>query len=153
MVISEGYRRSATGPTVKDIPPNSKVSMMTMIERANTPSSYSYNLIINDQKNDLQFNWVTEEINIVRVLNNKLVIFTKTNCNKCDLSLLTLEAKNSNFRAFNINEDRLLYDQFSSFIKKIQPEKIVLKFLVIWNKDHIIYSFDSLDEVFGKLAN
>ena len=153
MVISEGYRRSAARPVVKNIPPNSKVPMMTMIELANTPSSYSYNLIINDQENDLQFNRVKEEIDIEKALKNKLVIFTKTNCDKCDLLSSALEAKDYNFRTFNIDEDRSLYDQFLAFIKKTQPEKIVLRFPVIWNKDHTIYSFDSLDEVLGKLAN
>ena len=153
MVISEGYRRSADRPVVKNIPPNSKVPMMTMIELANTPSSYSYNLIINDQENDLQFSRVKEEIDIERVIHNKLVIFTKTNCDKCDLLSSTLEAKDFNFRNFNIDDDRALYNQFLAFIQKKQPEKLVIKFPVIWNKDHTIFGYDSLEEVLGELGN
>ena len=153
MVISEGYRRSAARPVLKNIPPNSKVPMMTMIELANTPSSYSYNLIINDQENDLQFSRVKEEIDIERVINNKLVIFTKKDCDKCDLLSSTLETKDFNFRNFNIDDDKALYNQFLAFIQKKQPEKLVIKFPVIWNKDHTIFGYDSLEEVLGELGN
>lgn len=55
MVISEGFRRSADRPLIKDIPPLSKEPMITLIEIKESPSNYTYTLVVNEAQNDLHF--------------------------------------------------------------------------------------------------
>ena len=44
-----GYRKSAHKPIIKNIPPKSKVQMIILIPLADVQSSYTYNLIVNDE--------------------------------------------------------------------------------------------------------
>lgn len=44
-----GYRRSAQRPIIKMIPPKSKVQMCILIPLTDVPSSYTYQLIVNDE--------------------------------------------------------------------------------------------------------
>lgn len=153
MVISEGYRRSADRPVLKNIPPLSKSPMITLIEISNVPSSYSYDLIINDQENDLNFSRVKEEIDIEKVISDKLVIFTKDDCDKCDLLSEKLESKEVNFRNFNIDEDSVLYNQFIAFIQKKQPEKLVIELPVIWNKSYALFGYNDVESLITELVD
>ncbi|KAA1246675.1 hypothetical protein [Aquimarina sp. RZ0] len=44
-----GYRRSAHRPIIKNIPANSKVQMIVLIPLTDAVSSYTYDLIVNDE--------------------------------------------------------------------------------------------------------
>lgn len=55
MVISEGYRKSADRPLIKDIPPHHKEPMITLIEIKGTPATYSYTLVVNEEEKSLNF--------------------------------------------------------------------------------------------------
>jgi len=57
IVTSEGYRKSASKPIIKNILPESKIALITLIELDNKPSSYTYELIINEQENNLSFSF------------------------------------------------------------------------------------------------
>ncbi|MBW1295545.1 hypothetical protein [Aquimarina litoralis] len=44
-----GYRKSAQKPIIKNIPANSKIQMTILIPLTDQESSYTYNLIVNEQ--------------------------------------------------------------------------------------------------------
>lgn len=48
-----GYRRTADRPTIKIIPPNSKVLLTTLIPLKNTSSSYTYIFTANKEQENL----------------------------------------------------------------------------------------------------
>ncbi len=151
MVTSEGYRRSADRPVIKNIPPSGKTPMITLIEMSGVPSTYDYTLVVNDMENDLNFSRQKRDINIEKVVLGKLVLFTTEGCKKCDALSVALEAKNIAHRSFDISKDPALYDQFILFIQKKQPEKIVIRLPMIWNKDYTVFGYDNLEKILKKL--
>lgn len=152
MVISEGYRRSADRPVIKNIPPLSKTPMITLIELSNVPSSYAYELIINDKEYDLTSLPKKKVNDIEKNINGKLVIFTKDECEKCVALSESLEMRKIGHRTFNINEDPILYKQFIVFIEKEFTLEVRIKFPVIWNKDHAIFGFEDLENMLSVLS-
>lgn len=51
-----GYRKSAQRPIIKNIPAKSKVQMVILIPLSDIESSYTYDLIINDELKTLEVN-------------------------------------------------------------------------------------------------
>ncbi|GHC63326.1 glutaredoxin [Ulvibacter litoralis] len=147
MVLSEGYRRSANRPTIKDIPPHSKTPMITLIEISGTAASYEYTLVVNEEENNLNFTPEKKEKDIEKVITNKLVVFTMNDCEKCTELSASLENKGISHRAFNIHEDDMLYNQFIAFIEKKSPDTLKIQFPVIWNKTHHIFGYDTLEDI------
>lgn len=72
MVTSEGYRRSADRPVIKNIPPLGKTPMITLIEMDGVPSTYDYTLVVNERKNDLNFSRQKRDIDIEKVISRKI---------------------------------------------------------------------------------
>ncbi len=153
MVTSEGYRRSATKPVIKDIPPLSIVSMITLIELSNVPSSYSYELIVNNQKNNLNASFEKQAVNISEAFNGKLVLFVKNNCQKCADLESELKNKGVSYQSFDLNQDTVLYRQFMAFISKELTAETRIRFPLIWNKDHTIFGYDNIEEVIKNLID
>ncbi|RMA58487.1 thioredoxin domain-containing protein [Ulvibacter antarcticus] len=147
MVLSEGYRRSADRPVIKNIPPLSKIPMITLIELADIPSSYSYELVVNDKEYNLDVSIKKDVKDIEKLIEGKLVLFTIDDCDKCEQLSNTLNDRNIAHRTFNIHKDEELYRQFMAFIKKDHSEVMRIMFPVIWNKDHTIFGYKKLDEI------
>ncbi|HPF11628.1 MAG TPA: glutaredoxin [Flavobacteriaceae bacterium] len=154
MVFAEGYRRSADKPILKDIPPFSKVPMTTLIELSGIPSSYTYDLIVNENRdNSVSVTYEKQVVDIENVLKGKIVIFSISNCEKCEVLVALLESERVNFRNFNLDEDPSLYRQFMNFINNELKENTQIRFPVIWNKTYTIFGYDELEKVAGELNN
>ena len=151
MVISEGYRRSADRPIIENIPPLTKVPMITLIELASEPSSYTYEFIINDQERDLNFTLENKEKDIENVIRGRLVLFTMSGCEKCELLSSELKNKDLAHRVFSINDDPLLYKQFMAFVNDDLTKDTRIKFPVIWNKDHTIFGYNTIEDILKEL--
>ena len=138
MVFAEGYRRSADKPILKDIP-FSKVPMTTLIELFRYSSSYTYDLIVNENRdNSVSVTYEKQVVDIENVLKGKIVIFSISNCEKCEKLVALLESERVNFRNFNLDEDPSLYRQFMNFINNELKENTQIRFPVIWNKTYTI---------------
>ena len=144
MVHAEGYRRSGSRPILKNIPPETKTAMITLIELANVPSSYTYEVIVNKGAHPVALEYENEAPDIASVLDGKLVVFTLPNCEKCQALTAVLIGKRTPHRAFNINEDPVLYRQFMSFIKDSLTTETRIRFPVVWNKDRVIFGYEDL---------
>ncbi|GEQ85781.1 hypothetical protein ULMS_12890 [Patiriisocius marinistellae] len=156
LVHAEGYRRSADKPILIDIPAKRKIPLTTLIAIDTTTASYTYDMIINeDLIEDLSKNvsYKKGAIDISRVIKDKLVLFSMTNCDRCQLLDETLLDKGIEYRNFNIDEDPILYKQFMAFIESSFTEKTKIRFPVIWNKTKAIFGFDNLEEVMMKISN
>ena len=153
MVQSEGYRRSADKPVLKNIPPNSIVPMITLIELANVPSSYSYELIVNDTKKPIELDYGKEIVDIQNAIKGKIVIFTLPNCQKCTLLSTALVNNKTTHLSFDIAKDPVLYRQFMKFIENELTAETRIQFPVIWNKDHTIFGYDNLETLIAELVN
>jgi hypothetical protein len=153
MVNAEGYRRSASKPIIKNIPPLAEVPMITLIELNGVESQYTFDLVVNEKASPLSFSYDTPERDIERVLKGKLVIFIAEGCDKCNLLTEKLEARGVQHRIFNIKEDAVLYGQFMSFIERKLTSETKIRLPVVWNRDDVIFGYDSLKEILGLLEN
>ena len=152
MVHSEGYRRSADKPVLKNIPPKSQVPMITLIELAGVQSSYTYELIVNEEEKQMQFDYGKEVVDIENAVRDKIVIFTLPNCKKCTQLTQKLTESRTAYSAFDIAKDPVLYRQFMKFVEKELTTETRIQFPVIWNKDHTIFGYDDLEKVIEQLA-
>ena len=153
IVTSEGYRKSASKPIIKNILPESKIALITLIELDNKPSSYTYELIINEQENNLSFSFDKKAKDIEKIIAGKLVLFTMDNCDTCELLSKTLESRGVSHRSFNIDKDPILYRQFMAFIEKELTQETRIKFPIIWNKDHTIFGYNDLEIMVNGLVD
>ncbi|NNJ82298.1 MAG: hypothetical protein HKP11_08905 [Flavobacteriaceae bacterium] len=151
MVNAEGYRRSASKPVIKNIPPLTEVPMITLIELDGVESRYTFDLVVNEKANPMSFSYDEPERDIQRVLQGKLVVFSAEGCGKCDLLSEKLEELRIQHRVFNIKDDAVLYGQFMSFIERKLTSETKIRFPVVWNRDDVIFGFDDLDSIISRL--
>ncbi len=151
MVRSEGYRRSADRPTIKFINPNETIQLITLIELANTPSSYEYTLVVNEEDYTLDLTNEKKTIDIERQISNRIVLFTDESCEKCQLLHTELDVNKIMHQVFDINKDPELYKQFITFINKKFPDQQAMRLPAIWNKKELLFGWDQLDEIITKL--
>ena len=151
MVNSDGYRRSADKPILKDIPPQSNVKLMTLIELTNVESSYTYELIVNDKKGPKKTDYNNKIIDVENVFKGKLVIFTLRNCEKCKTLLSQLSLNQTAYQSYDIGKEPLRYRQFMKYIEDDLTGTTRITFPVIWNKDHTIFGYDDLETILNKL--
>lgn len=152
MVTSEGYRRSASRPVIKNIPPQSKIPMITMIEITGQQQSYTYDLIVNEEENHLSLNFDDKPKDIEQLIKNKLVLFTKTACKKCDDLKKALTEERITYQSFSLDNDPLIYRQFMALIEKDFTLETRIRFPIIWNKDQVLFSYEELNEMVIRLG-
>lgn len=153
MLTAQGYRRSADRPVVMDIPPLKKVHVMTLIEMENQESSYTYNLIVNEKRdNSITVETEPQVADIETIIKGKVILFVKSDCPKCEtLSAFLFEAQLPH-RVFNIDKEPKLYSQFMNFIAKELQNTTKIRFPVIWNKTYTIFGYDNLEEVVREIG-
>jgi len=151
LVNSEGYRKSASKPVLKDIPPNTKVPMITLIELNSETKRYTYDLIVNEERKDISYTKEKQAKDIHKVITGRLVIFSLPNCEKCDLISEKLTDERIQHRVFDIKKNPVIYRQFMAFIERDLTKEMHIKFPVIWNKDHVIFGFEDLEEIVEEL--
>ncbi|SEL81933.1 hypothetical protein SAMN04487910_3353 [Aquimarina amphilecti] len=101
-----GYRRRAQRPVLKNIPANSKVQMSILIPLTDKESSYTYNLIVNDQLENINTRRQKEkpkEIKSQTIANYKLFIYTDQDCNRCDTLIQKLKENKIRFLEVDID--------------------------------------------------
>ncbi|MGK0377431.1 MAG: glutaredoxin [Patiriisocius sp.] len=153
LVNAKGYRRSADKPILINVPPKRKIYLTTLIEIKGENSSYNYELIVNDTlDNDAFIRFEKAPVDIAIMIKNKLVLFTKLGCDRCNRLEEQLALKRIGYRSFNLDKDPILYKQFIGFIEKSFTEKTIIRFPVIWNKNEAIFGYDSLEEIMTTLA-
>ncbi|MEM7087414.1 MAG: glutaredoxin [Bacteroidota bacterium] len=152
MVNSNGYRRSADKPILKDIPPQTKVKMMTLIELTNVESNYTYELILNDKNKPKATDYNNKIVDIENVIKGRLVVFTTRNCEKCKNLLSQLSLKHVPYQSFDIATEPLRYRQFMKHIEGELTGETRISFPIIWNKDHTIFGYDVLETILEKLT-
>jgi glutaredoxin len=151
MVNAEGYRRSASKPVIKNIPPLAEVPMMTLIELDGVDSQYTFDLVVNEKSSPLSYSFDEPERDIERAVKGKLIIFSADGCGKCELLSESLTAMRVQHTVFNIEEETLLYSQFMSFIERKLTSETKIRFPLIWNRDDVIFGYDNLEELVEKL--
>ena len=150
-VNAEGYRRSASKPVVKDIPPKAKLPMLTLIELDGVESRYTFDLVVNDAKNTTELTYDERERDIERVIRGQLVIFSSDECGKCQQLADALTERRIQHRLFNLEEDAVLFGQFMSHIERSLTADTKVIFPVIWNRDEVIFGYDDLNRIIGIL--
>ncbi len=153
MVNAEGYRRSASKPVIKNVPPLSEVPMITLIELNGVESRYTFDLVVNDKESPLSFSQDEPERDIERVMHGKIVIFTADGCTKCTALSEKLNENRIQHRVFDIQQDAMLYGQFMSFIERKLTSRTKIRFPVIWNRDDVIFGYDKIEEIIGLIQN
>ena len=146
-----GYRRSAQRPIIKNIPANSKVQMLILIPFTDQKSSYTYDLIVNNELENITANRkkrTPKKVPPQTVSKFKLFVYTSPNCKRCDTLRQKLKEKEVKFLEVDINGKNNL--PISSFFwRKMKDqgytrENIELPF-VKTNK-RLFYPIENLDE-------
>ncbi|MEW7280067.1 glutaredoxin domain-containing protein [Aquimarina sp. 2201CG1-2-11] len=109
-----GYRRSAHRPIIKNIPANSKVQMSILIPLADTESSYTYNLIVNNELETIDVErdkTPQKEAPLSSIMGSEIIIFTRETCNKCETLISQLNKNHIKYREVNI-DTRTRYREF-----------------------------------------
>ena len=111
-----GYRRSAQRPIIKNIPANSKVQMIILIPFTDVKSSYTYNLIVNEELQNIDAKRQkqnSKETSISNTSKYDLLIYTEQNCTTCDTLIQKLKDKKVDFLEIDIDsKNNLLTPQF-----------------------------------------
>ncbi|MAP54748.1 MAG: hypothetical protein CL605_07595 [Altibacter sp.] len=147
MVNAEGYRRSASKPVIKNIPPNSSEPMITLIELKTEPRYYTYDLIVNTLEDAKDLVFEQQENDIERIVSGKIIVFTAEACETCTTLIDSLTEERITHRTFNIHEEEVIYRQFLSYIERQLTEETKIRLPVIWNKDYVIFGYDDLEEL------
>lgn len=117
-----GYRRSAQRPVIKNIPAKSKVQMIILIPLTDVASSYTYNLIVNEELQNMEVDRTKgpkKEAPLSSILKSEIIIFTKESCEKCQLLITKLQLDHVKFREININSK----NRYINYLWKLLNDK------------------------------
>ncbi|WP_378176997.1 hypothetical protein [Aquimarina sp. SS2-1] len=149
-ITPTGYRRSAQRPIIKNIPANSKEEMLILIPLTDVESSYTYDLVVNEELENIdakQQKGKPKEIPPQTVSQYKLFVYTAQNCVRCDSLKQKLNDKKVQFLEVDIDSKNNLLSPV--FWRKMNEEgytreNIELPFV---KKDKkLYYPILSLDE-------
>ncbi|MDH7444424.1 hypothetical protein [Aquimarina sp. 2201CG14-23] len=148
-----GYRRSAQRPIIKTIPANSKIQMLTLIPLTDVASSYTYDLIVNAelQNIDVKKEKTKDVSSTPSSSKYGLLIYTEKDCATCDTLIQKLKNKKIDFIEIDIDsKHNQLSPQFwdSMYFKGYNRKNIRIPFAKKGNKlHHPITDFDKFIEV------
>jgi len=151
LVHAKGYRKSASKPIITNIPPFSSIRLTTLIELTSEPSSYTYDLVINGNATDTSFDYEDLPKDIEKIINRKIVLFTGINCEKCTELITALDENKVRYEVIDINEKPVYYRQFIAHIQSELTVNTRIRLPLIWNKDHVIFGYDDLNDILGYL--
>lgn len=120
-VDTKDYRRSSNRPIIRNIAPNSKIKLMTLIKLANTEGNYQSLFVVNEVAFALEIDKNTEALDFKldrEIDNKKVVLFTKTNCIICPDTKKILENNKISFTEYNIDKDS------SNYLRVIKEFKV-----------------------------
>lgn len=119
-VDTKDFRRSSNRPIIKNIPANSKIKLLTLIQLTNTKGIYKSTFIVNVVSYGMQINKDHEALDfkIDRALKSRHVtIFTKNRCNICPVATKILRSNNINYTEYNIDKDSINYIKTIKILK------------------------------------
>ena len=152
MVNATGYRKSASKPVIKNIPPGKKTPMITLIEMDGETSKYTYDLIVNEEQRDITISEDNQATDIQKNIQDRIVIFSTEGCEKCTALSKALTEKNMEHRVIGITENPVIYRQFMTFIEDQLTLETKIRFPIIWNKTETIFGFEELEEMVTTLS-
>jgi glutaredoxin len=127
--------------------------LTTLIELDGQESQYTYDLIINKERNDISIKFKPETRDIRSVVQDRLVLFVSPGCDHCDELSNALTERRITYKAFDIHKDPTMYRQFISFIERMLTSETKIKFPVIWNNDYAIFGYDDLETLITELES
>ena len=152
MVNATGYRKSASKPVIKNISPGKTIPMITLIELAGETSQYTYDLIVNEEELDVNITHDNQVKDIEKNIQDRIVLFSTTDCEKCTALSKVLTEKRIEHRMFDIYENPVIYRQFMTFIANELTLETKIRFPVIWNKTYTIFGYKEMESVVTELS-
>lgn len=151
MVNATGYRKSASKPVIKNIPPSKKIPMITLIELDGEKPQYTYDLIVNKEEMDENITHDNQVKDIEKNIQDRVVIFSTEGCEKCTALAKALTKNRVKHRVFDIQENPVIYRQFMTFIEGELTVETKIRFPLIWNKTYPIFGFEELETMLLEL--
>ncbi|WP_010177509.1 glutaredoxin family protein [Aquimarina agarilytica] len=119
-VHANGYRRSGDRPVIKQLPPNSKTLLITLIPLVDVPSRYTYTFVANKTLENIQLKGKEEsEADVAELMKQEIVVFTNSSCSKCDNLKKQLNNKHIKYREIDID----LRERFYKYTWKLLEKK------------------------------
>ena len=135
---------------IKDLPPNSKKHMITLIELEENPT-YTYELIINDEASPVSISYKNQIQDLSDVIAGKIVLFSEPGCDKCVLLNSALNERRVEHRNVDLKADPDTYEQYLALLTERHPDVRIQKLPTIWNRDHFIFGYVALAEILKTL--
>ncbi len=151
-----GYRKSAQRPIIKKIPANSKQEMMILIPLTDVESSYTYNLIVNDELETIDIDrnkTPKKEAPVSSILKSELIIFTKKQCRKCEILISKLKQKHIKFREVNIDTKNRYRDYLWKLLDTENYNKNTIGVPLIVKNGELIYPIDDLSKFIASITS
>jgi glutaredoxin len=126
-VVTKDYRRSSNRPTILNVPPNSKVELITLIQLVGSEGQYDSTFIVNEVapalEIDKNYNELDKRLNNA-IENQKVVLFTSNDCNICTDAKRVLGESKIGFTEYNIDEDA---SKYLKAVEEFQTDKNPIK--------------------------
>ncbi|WP_299213981.1 hypothetical protein [uncultured Aquimarina sp.] len=150
-----GYRRSAQRPIIKNIPANSKVQMIILIPLTDVASSYTYNLIVNEELENMEVDRAKgpkKEAPLSSILKSEIIIFTKEGCEKCQLLITKLQLDHVKFREININSKSRYVDYLWKLLNDKGYNKTTAQLPLSLKQGELIHPIGNIDDFVSSVS-
>ena len=147
MVQGKGFRRSATRPIIKKIPPNAKVLMATLIPFAGVTPTYEVIFTYESQLQTIEKKKVDtrEKRDPFRPLNhNELTIFIEPDCEKCTYLINYLNKNHIKYRKVNVLKSGKMFDFMWKNLDGRIPNSDVVKLPVIMENNEVYHNIPNM---------
>mgnify|MGYP000751467539 CR=1 FL=1 len=154
-VNPKGYRRTANRPLIKNIPPKSKVLLITLIPLKDIENSYTYIFTSNKEQNDLDLNRKKNDkpLSLPEIMDSEVVIFTTDECNKCISLIEALKTKRIKHREVNIDKQDRFYLYTWQLLKEKGYETNSILLPIASVKGELITPIGRVDDFVGELSD
>ena len=142
MVQGKGFRRSATRPIIKKIPPNAKVLMAILIPLAGVTPTYEVIFTYESQLQTIEKKKVDtrEKRDPFRPLNhNELTIFIEPDCEKCTYLINYLNKNHIKYRKVNVLKSGKMFDFMWKNLDGRIPNSDVVKLPVVMENNEVYH--------------
>lgn len=148
-VNPKGYRKSAQRPIIKKIPPKTKSQMMILIPLTDTISSYTYNLIVNDDLQTIELDAnknAKKEASAQAILQSENIIFTRKKCDECHALLTKLNSLSIDFKAVDLDTQSQYKTYLLKLLHTINENENTIHTPVAILKGKLIYPIEDIDK-------
>lgn len=149
MVRGEGFRRSASRPVIKKVPPNSKVLMITLVPLKDITPTYTTIFNYDSQLQTLEKNHIDsyeEYVNIRPLKSDELTVFVIEDCPKCDQLINHLNTAHIKYRRLDVRKHNKVQEFMFAHLKDSVTRPGLIKLPVLMYKDIKYFNITSVDE-------